>query len=107
MRRGAVRRDLVAWGLAVASRPLSIDVGTEGTTLVHHDVSVHEVDGLEPGAYRWQDGALELLRPGEFRADAERLCLAQPLGGDAAFTAFHMSDLDDVFAGLSSRGYRA
>jgi hypothetical protein len=35
------------------------------------------------------------------------LCLDQPLGGDAAFTAFHAADLDGVLATLGSRGYRA
>jgi hypothetical protein len=88
-------------------RPVPVDVSDEGTTLVHHDLSFHGVDGQQPGACRWWDGHLALLRTGDFRSVAEHLCLAQPLGGDAAFTAFHMSDVDEVLAVLSSRGYWA
>ena len=88
-------------------RPVPVDVSDESTTLVHHDLSVHGVDGLQPGAYRWWDSHIALLKTGDFRSVAEHLCLAQPLGADAAFTAFHMSDVDEVLAVLSSRGYRA
>ena len=107
MRRATVPHDVLAWGLAVASRPMAVDVGDDGTTLLHHDLTVHGVDGLQPGAYRWQRGELTLLQSGDFRGEAQRLCLAQPLGGDAALTAFHTSDVGGVLRVLSSRGYRA
>jgi len=107
MHRTTVPHDVLAWGMAVASRPMAVDVGDDGTTLVHHDLTVHGVDGQQPGAYRWQRGALTLLQSGDFRGEAQRLCLDQPLGGDAAFTAFHTCDVDEVLRILSSRGYRA
>ena len=107
MQRATVAPELLDWGLAVASRSVPVDVAGEGGTLMHHDLSVHAVDGQQAGAYRWQDGRLVLLEPGDFRSESERLCLGQPLGGDAALTAFHMADLHSVLVTLSDRGYRA
>jgi hypothetical protein len=67
---------------------------------------VHGIDGVEPGAYRWRDGDLELVRPGQFRPLTQQLTLDQPLGGDSAYTAFHCADLDAVLGALGARGYR-
>jgi hypothetical protein len=77
-----------------------------GTTLLEHNLSVHGIDGVDPGAYRWRDGDLELVRPGQFREITQQLCLDQPLGGDSAYTAFHCARLDTVLDALGARGYR-
>jgi hypothetical protein len=92
--------------MAYASRPVPADFVTPGTTLVEHNLAVHGIEGVEPGAYRWHDGDLELVRAGQFREITQQLCLDQPLGGDSAYTAFHCARLDTVFAALGARGYR-
>jgi hypothetical protein len=83
-----------------------VDFAAPGTTLLEHNLSVHGIEGVDPGAYRWRDGDLELVRPGQFREITQQLCLNQPLGGDSAYTAFHSADLDVVFEALGARGYR-
>jgi hypothetical protein len=114
LRRGSTRimrpetapRALLDWGMAVAARPTPADFVREGTTVLEHDLAVHGIDGVEPGAYRWRDGELELVRPGQFRPLTQQLCLDQPLGGDSAYTAFHAAPLDSVLDALGARGYR-
>lgn len=94
--------------LAAATAPLGADFTAPGATLLEHEVLVHAVEGVVPGAYRWRQGGLELLEP---RSDTRRLgralCLDQDLGGDGALTVFHACDLDPVLDRLGSRGYRA
>jgi Nitroreductase family len=65
------------------------------------------VDGLEPGAYRFEppDGFL-LLRPGDFRRHAGYVVLEQALGALAAAVVFAMADLDAVLERHGDRGYR-
>lgn len=115
LRRGSTRimrpetapRALLEWGMAAAARPVPADFVVQGTTLLEHNLAVHGITGVEPGAYRWRDGDLELVRPGQFRSLTQQLCLEQPLGGDSAYTAFHCADLDVVLGALGARGYRA
>jgi hypothetical protein len=114
LRRGSTRimrpetapGPLLHWGLAYAARPVPADFVAPGTTLLEHNLSVHGIEGVEPGAYRWRDGDLELVRPGQFREITQQLCLNQPLGGDSAYTAFHCARLDTVLGALGARGYR-
>jgi SagB-type dehydrogenase family enzyme len=114
LRRGSTRimrpetapAALLSWGMAVAARPTPADFVAPGTTLLEHNLSVHGIEGVEPGAYRWRDGDLELVRPGQFRPITQQLCLDQPLGGDSAYTAFHSARLDTVLGALGPRGYR-
>jgi SagB-type dehydrogenase family enzyme len=97
---------LLHWGMAVAARPTAADFAAPGTTVLEHNLSVHGIEGVEPGAYRWRDGDLELVRPGQYRPITQQLCLDQPLGGDSAYTAFHSAHLDTVLGALGPRGYR-
>ena len=114
LRRGSTRimrpeiapAPLLHWGMAYAARPLPADFATPGTTLLEHDLAIHGVEGVDPGAYRWRDGDLEVVRPGQFREVTQQLCLDQPLGGDSAYTAFHCARLDTVLGALGTRGYR-
>jgi SagB-type dehydrogenase family enzyme len=115
LRRGSTRimrpdtapSTLLKWSMAVAGRPAPADFAAPGTTLLEHNLAVHGIGGVEPGAYRWRDGDLELVRPGQFREITQQLCLNQPLGGDSAYTAFHSAPLDTVLGALGARGYRA
>ena len=72
-------------------------------------VIVHSVQDLKPGAYffRRQENALELLKAGEFRADAHHLGLEQELPADACVDIFFLADLKRILERYGNRGYRA
>jgi SagB-type dehydrogenase family enzyme len=106
MRPETAPAPLLDWGMAHAARPVPADFVMSRTTLLEHNLAVHGIEGVDPGAYRWRDGDLELVRPGQFREITQQLCLDQPLGGDSAYTAFHCARLDTVLGALGARGYR-
>lgn len=116
LRRGSTRMfhrepapaPLLEWALAAAARATRLDAAAGGT-LLEHLVNVHDVDGTEPGGYRYTaDGGLKGHIPGnEARAVGTHLCLDQPLGGDSAYTVFHAAALDRLLDNLGGRGYRA
>jgi SagB-type dehydrogenase family enzyme len=70
---------------------------------------VHAVQGLKPGAYffRREQYTLELLKAGEFRAEAHHLGLEQELPADACVAIFFLADLKRILEGYGNRGYRA
>src|SRR5271167_55862 len=70
---------------------------------------VHSVHGLKPGAYffRRQRNTLELLKEGEFRAEAHHLGLEQELPADACVDIFFLADLNRILERYGNRGYRA
>ena len=70
---------------------------------------VHAVEGLSPGSYVFHRnrGALECLKPGDFRADAGYLGLQQELPADAAVDIFFLADLRPILQRFGNRGYRA
>jgi SagB-type dehydrogenase family enzyme len=70
---------------------------------------VHAVQGLKPGAYffRREQNTLELLKEGEFRAEAHHLGLEQELPGDACVDIFFLADLNRILERYGNRGYRA
>jgi Nitroreductase family len=111
-RRGSIRdfspepisRDELAGILAGAMGPIPLDVPASNELRL----IASAVDGLEPGAYRFEppDG-FELLRAGDFRRQAGYLVLEQFLGALAAAVMFAMADLDTVLERHGNRGYRA
>ena len=70
---------------------------------------VHSVQGLKPGAYffRREQNTLELLKEGNFRAEAYRLGLEQQLPADASVDIFFLADLRRILERYGNRGYRA
>ncbi|MFZ0861550.1 MAG: SagB family peptide dehydrogenase [Candidatus Sulfotelmatobacter sp.] len=70
---------------------------------------VHAVQGLKPGAYffRREQNTPELLKVGEFRAEAHHLGLEQELPADACVDIFFVADLKRILEGYGNRGYRA
>ncbi len=70
---------------------------------------VHSVQGLTPGAYffRREENMLELLKEGEFRAEAHHLGLGQDLPADACVDIFFLADLNRILERYGNRGYRA
>lgn len=79
------------WPLAAALRGIDVP----------HWIVVHNVDGIEPGIYRWPD----LERPrraGSFRAELLRICLDQDLASDAAYVVIAATPAGT----LDDRSYR-
>lgn len=89
-----------------ATRGVPTDYAPGGSKLIEPHLIANRLDGLEPGAYRY-DQAFALLGAGDFSSEAGFLCLEQALGRDAAATHFLMADLPAVLAKLGQRGYRA
>jgi SagB-type dehydrogenase family enzyme len=76
--------------------------------LVNLYLSVHAVDGIDPGAYAYhqESHALELIKRGDFRERSAFLCLEQPLGGMSSATVFFLAGLDALLEAYGNRGYR-
>ncbi len=117
LRRGSTRRFMqeaissfeLSSLLASALRPFPSDwLVPESELLNQAYLSVHAVEGLPLGAYRYHPGKLayEQLRAGNFRGDSATLCLWQRLGGESSFTLYFLSDLKSVLARYGNRGYR-
>ncbi len=77
--------------------------------LNHLYLIVHAVEDLRPGAYVLHSDllALELLKEGDFRAEAGYLGLEQDLPADASATIFFLADLNAILHQFGNRGYRA
>jgi SagB-type dehydrogenase family enzyme len=70
---------------------------------------VNAVSGVASGAYYYSPTrrALELLKAGDFRAEAGYLCLEQPLGADCSALLCYMASFEHLLDALGNRGYRA
>ena len=68
---------------------------------IPHFVVVHDVEGLEPGVYRWPDLS-KPVREGMLREELYRLAMEQGLAGDAAFVVIGASNV----TALDDREYR-
>ncbi len=96
--------------LGYATRGLPADfLKSPGEQLNDLYLVVHSVQGLKPGAYffRRDQNILELLREGEFRAEAHHLGLEQELPADACADIFFLADLKPILERYGNRGYRA
>jgi SagB-type dehydrogenase family enzyme len=103
---GAIPAPVLASILDAATRGMLTDLPSPALRLTVPYLVANAVEGLAPGAYRYRDGAFEVLREGHFRRQAGYLCLEQRLGADAAATLFLMTDLDDTLDQWGDRGYR-
>ena len=96
--------------LGRATRGLSADF-LKGSGEQFNDLYliVHSVQGLKPGAYffRRERNTLELLKTGEFRAEAHHLGLEQELPADACVDIFFLAGLQPILEQYGNRGYRA
>lgn len=92
-----------------SSRGFATDALAPGAPPLHDAyLIVNSVEGLAPGVYlhRPQEGALELLKGGNFRQQAQRLAVNQGYAGDAHLNIYYLTDLDPVLAHYGNRGYR-
>ena len=95
--------------LDCATRGLPADfLESRGTQLNEIYVIAHSVQGLSSGAYFFHRGrsTLELLKDGEFRAEAHHLGLEQALPADACVDIFFLADLESILKRYGNRGYR-
>ena len=71
-------------------------------------IIVNDVEGLPSGSYVYHpdEGALELLREGEFRDEAGDLGLEQALPADASANVFFLTDMAPILERFGNRGYR-
>jgi SagB-type dehydrogenase family enzyme len=109
-RRASITLNQLATILDRATRGLPADfLDPLGTQLNDLYLIVHSVQGLKPGAYffRRQRHTLELLKEGEFRAEAHHLGLEQQLPADACVDIFFLADLRRILEYYGNRGYRA
>jgi SagB-type dehydrogenase family enzyme len=93
-----------------AARGLPADfLEPPGTQLNDLYLIAHAVEGLKAGAYffRRDQKVLELLKEGQFRAEAHHLGLEQELPADACVDIFFLADLKPILERYGNRGYRA
>jgi SagB-type dehydrogenase family enzyme len=118
LRRGSTRAFDKTASITLAQLSTILDCATRGvpadflepTRAQLNDlyVIVHAVEGLRPGAYffRREQKTLELLKEGEFRAEAFHLGLEQELPADACVDIFFLADLKRILEPYGNRGYR-
>jgi SagB-type dehydrogenase family enzyme len=119
MRRGSTRAfdakraigfDQLSTVLSTTTGRFPVDfLGPKRSTLLDLYLIVNAVEGLESGTYylHREQGALEHLAGGEFRARAGRLGLDQDLPADAAVNVYALCALHPILERLGNRGYRA
>jgi SagB-type dehydrogenase family enzyme len=119
LRRGSTRVFDKTASITLAQLSIILDCATRGlpadfleppgTQLNDLYLIVHSVQGLKQGAYVFgrERNALELLKEGEFRAEAHHLGLEQQLPADACVDIFFLADLTRILERFGNRGYRA
>ncbi|MGB9074030.1 MAG: SagB family peptide dehydrogenase [Terriglobales bacterium] len=119
LRRGSTRAFDKAASITLAQLSTIFDCATRGlpadfleppgAQLNDLYLIVHSVEGLKPGAYffRRERNTLELLKEGEFRAEAGHLGLDQELPADACVDIFFLAGLNGILERYGNRGYRA
>ncbi|HUD64830.1 MAG TPA: SagB/ThcOx family dehydrogenase, partial [Candidatus Sulfotelmatobacter sp.] len=118
-RRGSTRTFDKAASMTLAQLSTILDYATRGlpadflespsAQLNDLYLIVHSVHRLKPGAYFFgrEHNTLELLKEGEFRAEAHHLGLEQELPADACVDVFFLADLKRILERYGNRGYRA
>jgi SagB-type dehydrogenase family enzyme len=119
LRRGSTRIFDNAASITLAQLSTILDCATRGlpadfleppgAQLNDLYLTVHSVQGLNPGAYFFgrEQSTLELLKEGRFRAEAHHLGLEQELPADACVDIFFLADLNRILERYGNRGYRA
>ena len=119
LRRGSTRTFDRAASITLAQLSAVLDYTTRGlpadfleppgAQLNDLYLIVHSVQGLKPGAYFFgrEQNTLELLKEGEFRAEAHHLGLEQELPAEACVDIFFLADIKRILERYGNRGYRA
>jgi SagB-type dehydrogenase family enzyme len=118
LRRGSTRTFDKAASITLAQLSTIFDYATRGLPADFLELPgaqlndlyliVHSVSGLKPGAYFFgrEHSTLEVLKEGEFRAEAHHLGLEQELPADACVDIFFLADLKRILERYGNRGYR-
>jgi SagB-type dehydrogenase family enzyme len=118
LRRGSTRTFDKAASITLAQLSTILDCSTRGLSADFLEppgaqlndlyLIVHSVQALKAGAYFFhrRRNALELLKEGDFRAEAYHLGLEQELPADACVDVFFLADLKLILEGYGNRGYR-
>jgi SagB-type dehydrogenase family enzyme len=119
LRRGSTRKFDKNASVTLAQLSVILDYATRGLPsdfleppgeqLNDLYLIVHSVQGLKSGAYFFgrAQNSLELLKVGEFRAQAYHLGLEQELPGYACVDIFFLANLERILEQYGNRGYRA
>jgi len=119
LRRGSTRTFDKAASITFAQLSTIVDCATRGLSadflklpgaqLNDLYLIVHSVQALKAGAYFFhrERNILELLKEGEFRAEAYHLGLEQELPAHACVDIFFLADLKLILERYGNRGYRA
>jgi SagB-type dehydrogenase family enzyme len=91
-----------------STRGVASDVLTPGAPLTDLYLIVNAVEGLAPGVYLHHPDrdAVELVRPGTFRAEAARIAAGQQYAGDAHVNLYYLAHLPSILERYGDRGYR-
>jgi SagB-type dehydrogenase family enzyme len=119
LRRGSTRMFDKAASITLAQLSTILDCATQGLSADFLEplgaqlndlyLIVHSVQTFKAGSYFFhrERKTLELLRGGEFRAEAYHLGLDQELPADACVDIFFLADLKLILERYGNRGYRA
>src|SRR5271166_3653508 len=119
LRRGSTRAFDQAASITLAQLSTILDCATQGLSADFLEppgaqlndlyLIVHSVQTLKAGSYFFhrERKTLELLKEGEFRAEAYHLGLDQELPADACVDIFFLADLKLILERYGNRGYRA
>ena len=80
----------------------------ENSTIIDCYLNVHNVEGLEPGAYYYNTTSqnLDCIKTGQFKEKSAVLCLGQQLFGTTQVTIFLLSNLTNLLKKFGDRAYR-
>jgi SagB-type dehydrogenase family enzyme len=95
--------------LELSGRGFDADFLPLGAPAMHDRyLIVNNVEDLAPGVYLHHrgPGLVELLREGDFRAQAERIACMQGYAADAHVNCYALADLGPVLERYGNRGYR-
>jgi len=119
LRRGSTRTFDKGASITLAQLSTILDCATQGLSADFLEppgaqlndlyLIVHSVQTLKAGSYIFhrERATLELLKGGDFRAEAYHLGLDQELPADACVDIFFLADLKLVLERYGNRGYRA
>jgi SagB-type dehydrogenase family enzyme len=109
-RRGSVRAyastQLPRGGLAELLAWSEAPIPADAPRVVRQVLTVAAVDGLAPGIYDAELGAVRELAEAELRERVGFAAMEQEHPRDAAVNVFQLADVADVVARLGDRGYR-